>query len=311
MADVITSVEALLDFVDLPEDEEIEETLDEELEEELEEDLEEEESEEEESEDDEEESEEEESEVVEDPLFDIVIDGEEYEVNLEELKSGYLRQEELVKAKVELEELVSNKEYELLSEREKLIENYNQLILEDGVNLEQFKNIDWERFRQQDPEQYREWRIRYVEAQEVLQRKVARRDQIAAIHNKQQELRHQAYVSQQAKLAKELIPEIEQDDFIDSLVAYGESVGFTKEEILNIADAKSLFVLKQAMENSKASAARQAALEKRTKVVPKVVKPGQRTSQADETRGKQNQLRAKLNTTHSMKDAAAVLLDFV
>ena len=299
---VPSAAEELLDFVDLPE-EELEEELEEiEEEEDLEEDPE---------EDSEEDSEEEPEEDPEEDLIEIVIDDETYEVNLEELKSGYLRNEELVKAKEKLDELVSEKEYELLTERDKLVEHYNQLILEDGMSLQQYKNIDWEKFRQQDPENYREWRIKYIEAQEVLQSRLKRRDQIATLHTKQQELRQQAYVVKQQKLALELIPELEDPTFIDEVVSYGESVGFSREEILAITEAKQLFVLKQAMENSRAKVQRAAAIEKKEKVVPKVVKPGTPTSQSESTKGKNTQLRAKLNSTHSLKDAAAVLLDFV
>lgn len=304
---VTDSVNELMDYVD-----DIEELVDEEeaseegTEEEPEEGLETEES-----EGDSEEEPEEPLEEVEEKLIEITIGDEEYEVNLEELKSGYIRNEELVKAKEQLEEQVSAKEYELLADREKLVEQYNQLLLEDNANLQQFQNIDWEKFRQQNPEAYREWRIKYVEAQEAHQSRVQRRDQIASLHKKQEEARHQAYVSKQQRLALELIPELEEPNFVDELVAYGKTIGFTREEIFGIVEAKQLYVLKQAMDNSNAKARRAEANKKIEKVVPQVVKPRTTTTKADTDKTKSSALRSKLNSTHSMKDAANVLLDFI
>lgn len=305
---VTDSVNELMDYVD-----DVEELVDDEdaseegAEDEPEEGLESESEEETEGEEPEEESEEE----PEEKLIEITIGDEEYEVNLEELKSGYIRNEELVKAKEQLEEQVSAKEYELLADREKLVEQYNQLLLEDSANLLQFQNIDWDKFRQQNPEAYREWRIKYVEAQEAHQSRLQRRDHISSLHKKQEELRHQAYVTKQQKLALELIPELEEPNFVDELVSYGKTIGFTREEIFGIVEAKQLYVLKQAMDNSNAKARRAEASKKIEKVVPQVVKPRTTTTKADTDKTKSSALRSKLNSTHSMKDAANVLLDFI
>ena len=185
------------------------------------------------------------------------------------------------------------------------------MLLEDSANLLQFQNIDWEKFRQQNPEAYREWRIKYVEAQEAHQSRVQRRDHIASLHKKQEELRHQAYVTKQQKLALELIPELEEPNFVDEIVAYAKTIGYTREEVFGIVEAKQLYVLKQAMDNSNAKARRAEASKKIEKVVPQVVKPRTTTTKADTDKTKSSALRSKLNSTHSMKDAANVLLDFI
>lgn len=302
------AVDELLDFVDdMEELVEDEEEPEEELEEASEESDEEESEEETEGEDPEEESEE----ATEEQLIEITIGDEEYEVNLEELKSGYIRNEELVKAKEQLEASISEKEATLLADREKLVEQYNQLLLEDTANLQQYQNIDWEKFREQNPEAYKEWRIKYIEAQEAHQTRLQRRDYIASLHKKQEETRHQAYVSKQQQLALELIPELQEPNFVDELVAYGKTIGFTKEEIFSIVEAKQLYVLKQAMDNANAKVRRAEASKKIEKVVPKVVKPGTTTSKVDSDKTKDSALRSKFNSTHSMKDAANVLLSFL
>ncbi len=281
--------------------EEVEEEETEEVEAELEEESEEDESE----EDAEEESGEEE-------LFEIEIDGEVYEVNKEELYSGYLRNEELVKRQSDLEETIQAKEAELEAEQARVADYLEQLLLEGNVVIQKYRNIDWESLKAEDPDTYKQARLEFIEAQEQQQARAARRDQIVNMHKKAQEIKHQAYLQSQHKLAEQLIPELKQEGFADQLISFGKSIGYTEDELKSISDAKALFVLNQARLYAESQVRKKAALEKKvSKDLPPVVKPGAPKTKAQESSKQRREAIGKLKTTHSLRDAASVLMDFV
>lgn len=281
--------------------EEVEEEETEEVEAELEEESEEEESEEGEAE---EESEEE--------LFEIEIDGEVYEVNKEELYSGYLRNEELVKRQTEVEAKLQEREAELEAEQARVADYLEQLLLEGNVVIQKYRNIDWESLKAEDPDTYKQARLEFIEAQEQQQARAARRDQIVNMHKKAQEIKHQAYLQSQHKLAEQLIPELKQEGFADQLISFGKSVGYTEDEIKGISDAKALFVLNQARLYAESQVRKKAALEKKvSKDLPPVVKPGAPKTKAQESSKQRREAIGRLKQTNSLRDAASVLMDFV
>lgn len=281
--------------------EEVEEEESEEVEAELEEESDEDESEEGEAE---EESEEE--------LFEIEIDGEVYEVNKEELYSGYLRNEELVKRQTEVESKLQEREAELEAEQARVADYLEQLLLEGNVVIQKYRNIDWEGLKAEDPDTYKQARLEFIEAQEQQQARAARRDQIVNMHKKAQEIKHQAYLQGQHKLAEQLIPELKQEGFADQLISFGKSIGYTEDELKSISDAKALFVLNQARLYAESQVRKKAALEKKvSKDLPPVVKPGAPKTKAQESSKQRREAIGKLKSTHSLRDAASVLMDFV
>lgn len=267
---------------------------------------------EEESEEDEPEEEGGAEEESEDELFEIEIDGEVYEVNKEELYSGYLRNEELVKRQTEVEVKLQEREAELEAEQARVADYLEQLLLEGNVVIQKYRNIDWESLKAEDPDTYKQARLEFIEAQEQQQARAARRDQIVNMHKKAQEIKQQAYLQSQHKLAEQLIPELKQEGFADQLISFGKSIGYTEDEIKSISDAKALFVLNQARLYAESQVRKKAALEKKvSKDLPPVVKPGAPKTKAQESSKQRREAIGKLKSTHSLRDAASVLMDFV
>lgn len=263
-------------------------------------------------EDPEDESEDEESEDEgESELFEVEIDGEVYEVNEEELLSGYLRNETLVKRQNELEEEYQAKTVELETDRQRLAEQLDALLLEGNVTLQKYRNVDWNALKQEDPESYRQARLEYIEAQETAQFHTQRRNQLAALDAQAKQLRHSAYLKSQHQLAEKLIPELKEEGFVDNLLKYGKSIGFTEDDIRGISDAKALFILNQARLYAESQVKRKEAHVKVSKDLPPVIKPGAPKTKAQEGSHSAKVARAQLGKTHSIRDAAAVLLDFV
>lgn len=245
----------------------------------------EEESEEEEAEETEEESEEEEEETEggekpakeedEDPLFEIEIDGEAYEVNAEELKAGYLRNEEFVGRTTKLEQeyvqkatVLTEKEVQIDAELEALVGLQNQ-------ELQRFRNVNWAELKMLDPTQYNELRNEFHEAQDKANMFLARKAQLNEARTQAQAIKHQAFVKEQQALAARLVPEFRDPEFQKSLIKYGENIGWSESEIRDIADARVLMLLNQSRLYAQSQLKRKEALEKKVpKDVPKVVKPG-------------------------------------
>lgn len=291
-------------------EEEVEQEEDEVVEDVEDEDEDEEDTEDEEDEESEEDPEAESKDETTDQLFDIEIDGEEYEVNLEELKSGYLRNEALVKRQTELETSFQAKEQEIEQERAGLTQEYENVLWMQAMEMQPFRNVNWEQLKQLDPVEYKEKRLAYNEAQERFQATRQRVAEITKLNEEAQAIKHKAYVEAQIKLAQELIPEFKEPDFKDKLVAYGEKIGFTKEELEGIADAKQLLVLNQARLYAESLVRRKEAEKKKvSKEVPPVLKPG---APKTAEHGKARQAKASRDAfgkSRSVQDAARVFLD--
>lgn len=261
---------------------------------------------------DEDEAEEEPEADPEDALFDIEIDGEEYEVNLPELKEGYLRSEELARRTTELETEYQEKISSVEAREAALAAELESLVLTQSVELQRYRNVDWEALKRDDPEQYRNLRIQAIDAQEQVQKLSQRRADIQRLHNQAQAIRQEAYLKDQREIAKRLIPDFEKPEFQQSVLQYGKQIGYTEEEIQGISDARQLLILNQARLFAESQVRRKAALEKKeSKDLPPAIKPGAPKTKTQEEGRKSKHLRSKLNQTHDLRDAAAVLLDYV
>ncbi len=163
--------------------EDVEESTEETQDEPLEEDVLEEEAEEE-SEEESEEEELDENEVEEEPeVYSVKVDGEEFEVSLDELVQGYSRQSDYTRKTQELasqrdqmtklQQQWNNEISQAQAERQQYIDALGQFVQNSMAGLEQFQNVDWENLRQTDPiafvtkkEELREAQDRVRQAQE-------------------------------------------------------------------------------------------------------------------------------------------------
>lgn len=314
--DAIPALEEFLDdYEDLesPDTEEVEEEVLEDDEDESEDETEDEteEDSEDESEDDAEDESEDEAEV-EDQLIELEIDGEAYEVNLEELKSGYLRNEDLVKRTTELETEYQEKLVSLDAKEAELIKELENTLVQDSVTLERYRNINWQALREQDPEKYKDLRLQALDAQERVQAVQKRHNDLKALHDKAQAIKHEVYLKEQKALAERLIPDFGKPEFQSSILQYGKEIGYTEDELRSISDARQLLVLNQARLHAESLVRKKSALAKKeSKDLPPAIKPGVPKTKTQEEGRKAKDLRSKLNQTHDLKDAAAVLMDFV
>ena len=116
------------------------------------------ESEEEEESVEEEEESEEPDEESEGTLYAVTVNGEEQQVTLDELMSGYSRQsdytrktQDVAKERKQMGELqaqYASEMHQARAERQQYLESLNQIIANSASNLDKFTNIDWESIKE-------------------------------------------------------------------------------------------------------------------------------------------------------------------
>lgn len=240
-------------------------------------------------------------------LVDIEIDGEAYEVNLTELKTGYLRQEEYTKRVTELEQKAEAFQ-EQVSEREVALQReleMAQVIL--AGDLSKYDNVDWERLKTDDPATYQRLRLEAIDAKESLQGLQNRRNQIQSLHEEAQKIKQSVHVKAQIELATKLMPEFKEATFRDGLIKYGKDIGYTEDELYSMTDARQLLLLNQARLYAEGQVRRKEAVAKKaTKELPPVVKAGAPKAKGSESKQAIKLASARFAKDHSVESAAAL-----
>lgn len=246
-------------------------------------------------------------------LIDITIDGEEYEVNLPELKAGYLRNEDFVKRSAELESQHSARMAELSQKEAQLAKEIEASAVIAMSDLSKYENMDWAKLKAEDPAKYATEFSEFMEKRQEIQAQIARRNTIHEMQNKAAALKHEAFLNEQLVLARKLIPEFDDPGFKTRIFKYAESIGITQEEVANIADARHLLLLGEAMKHSESQLKKKSVVEKRVKVeeLPPVVKPGAKKPAGSATAKRQKALEARLTQSGSIRDAAAAFEAFI
>lgn len=239
-------------------------------------------------------------------LLDITIGEDVYEVNLAELKSGYLRNEDYVNrvnaAQAEHEEKVA----ELETTRAELQRELELAAVVATGDLTRYDQINWAQLKAEDPDKYNALRLEALDAREKAQSIVQRRNSIAGLQAKAAQLKHEAHVKAQMALAETLIPEFKEKTFRDSIVKYAKEVGYTDEDIAGISDARQLLVLNNAMKYAASQVRVKAAVEKKvSKELPPAIKPGAPKTKASERAQTAKRTAARVRSEQSVEAAAA------
>jgi len=267
-----------------------------------------------------EESDEEEYDVVaeEDLKYTIKVDGKEYEVGIDELKSGYQRQADytrksqaLAEQRKETENIQSERQ-RLEQERQMYANGLQMLQEQQTAKLQDFDKVDWETMKEEDPYQYMLKKDEYRDAQERVnnaaqQQVLIQQEQQAAVQQARGEFIQQEY----ARLVAALPEWNDKDSTIKKdIQEYATSVGFKPEEISQLADHRSVLVIKKAMEFDKLTK-KVAPKKKAVKKVPKVQKAGRGTSKEETAAEALKAKRARLRKSGKQDDAASLFYDML
>lgn len=245
-------------------------------------------------------------------LFDITIDGEEYEVNLPELTAGYLRNEEFVKRSTELETAYSEKLAEADQTAATLAKELEAAAVIGMAELQQFDTVDWAKMKAEDPELYSKTRIEFMDKRDAVQAQMQRKQSIQAMLSKAEQIKQEAYLNTQKELIVKLIPEFHEEGFQPRLMEYAVSIGFKPDEVSAIADARQLLVLENARKFAESQLKKKATLQRKpTKELPAVLKPGSKAPVVDSDTKRHKAAVSRLRNEGTLDAAAAAFLDFV
>jgi len=275
-----------------------------------------------ESEEEEEESEEpdeEEGEV----LYAVTVNGEEREVNLDELLSGYSRQSDYTRKTQELssdrKEMESLKEkydseiQQIQAERSQYMENLQQIVESSVGDMESFTNVDWQGLKDSDPIEYVTKREEFREAQEKIQKLQYEQQAVSQKQAKDAEIARNEFLSSENKKLSEALPEWSNPDKKSKLASqiknYALESGFSKDEISNLIDHRSVLILLKALKYDEVNKSDVKA--KKLKNKPRVIRAGKGQSSSKSDKSKRTAQMKRLRGTGHLDDATALLEDFI
>lgn len=255
---------------------------------------------------DEEEQEGEEQEA--EPVYAVKIDGQEIEVPLSELLKGYSRTQDYTKKTQAASELRKQAEAEAAAIRAER-QQYAQVLegLRQTFEANAPPEPDWDRLRDTDPI---EFGVQWAEHQRRQQQQAAIRQEqarLAQIAQQEQIAYMRQTLEQEKKVLEEVIPEWRDPKLAArekaELVAFGQKLGYTPQELSGVMDHRAVVALRNAYLYDKLMA-NKAQVKPVPKQATPTLKPGSAQTvpkaQSDLTRAKQ-----RLAKTGSVKDAAA------
>ena len=268
----------------------------------------------------EEEVEEEEFEVVaeEDLKYTIKVDGEELEVGIDELKNGYQRQADYTRKSQALAEQrketenIQSERMQLEQERQMYANGLQMLQEQQSAKLNDFSSVDWENLKQEDPYAYMIKKDEFRDAQEKVQNVAQQQQHVYNEQMQQQQTVKADFVRTEYARLVAALPEWEDKDSTikKDVREYAATVGFRADEIDQLADHRSVLVIKKAMEFDKLTK-KLSPKKKAVKKVPKVQKAGRGNSKEDAATEAIKKKRARLQKSGKQDDAASIFYDML
>tara|TARA_R110000851_G_scaffold194892_1_gene345776 strand:- start:163 stop:1188 length:1026 start_codon:yes stop_codon:yes gene_type:complete len=247
--------------------------------------------------------------------YTIKVDGKDTEVTLEELQNGYSRQADYTRKSQVLAEQRKKADEELAAtqqERQRYLSQLEQFDSQADSKLKEYAATDWNKLKEEDPMEYMAKRDTYRELQE--NKRLLKDEKTQVVQKQQQEQLKQFEQAKQVNYQDlvQRLPEWgdpEKGSQVKQAVKnYAVTKGFTEQELNTLIDARSVEVLHKAMLYENLLKAKIS--NKKTKVVPKVQKPGTGTLKSEVSSDKVKALRAKAKRTGNVKDAAKLLESF-
>lgn len=248
--------------------------------------------------------------------YSVKIDGEEYEVTLDELQSGYQRQKDYTRKTQSLAE-----ERKANEVRKGELEGMYQTFLTQSQqadellnrDIKKFEATDWTRLKEDDPVAYVQ---KQIEVQELKQAKQQILDQAQAVYEHNQKIRaaeQVQHVELQRKEALKLFPEWSSEEKATAnqsqIIAYARSIGYQDTELANIVNAKDLLILDKARKYDALQTTKKGITKKKRPVMRKMVRSKGIAPPGSKMIKERQASRGRLRKSGSIQDAARVLFE--
>lgn len=242
-------------------------------------------------------------------VYDLVVDGEPVQVDLEELKSGYSRDADYRRKTMALAEERRSFETEAEQTRRERGE-YQQALGQLTEALRQLQGEpDWDKLHQElAPADFLKHKADWEYSQANLQRLQAEHERVAQTTAHDAAQRYQAFVRAEQDKLKVAIPEWAQPETQKAeqgkLAATAKSYGFSEQEIASVTDHRAVLLLRDAMRYRELH--REPNAQSKAKVSSiKPAKPG--SPERPRPNERQTKLIERVTQTHRSVDAAKAI----
>lgn len=247
-------------------------------------------------------------------VYTVKVDGQEYEVTLDELRSGYSRQQHFTKRSQELAE--QRKAFEQEAAETKQYRDYYAQQLEQLSNqLQQTipSEPDWSALSQQyEAKELFQMKAEYDRRKEEIARVEQERERIAQQQSVEAQHQMQQHLATQKTEMLERIPAWRDEgrrnkERLDVIKYAQDVIGFSEQEIANASDARAIEMLYKAWQYDKLQKDA-PAVKKKVQSAPKVAKGGQPKTKAQVQTRQRRDAMNKLTRTKSVDAAVEFLM---
>ena len=247
------------------------------------------------------------------PSYTVKVDGEEFEVDLDELRNGYQRQSDYTKKSQSVAEMRKAYEANLQSVQQER-DQYQQVLanMENYQNLElkKYQELDWASLKEDDPVEYMEKRIEFQDAKDKVNQ--VKQEQMAVQQKTQQEVYQniQHKVQEEAELLATALPEYSDpsSNLKTELRDFAINMGFSEQDVNGITDHKVVLVLHKAMLQERANSSTSSKVKKGP---AKVIKAGVPVTKKQRVARDVQAKRDRLRKTGNVNDAANAFMDLI
>jgi len=191
--------------------------------------------------------------------------------------------------------------------------NALQMLEQDQqAKLKEYESIDWNTLKEDDPYQYMLKKDEYNDVKASMEN--AKQQQTIIQQQQQQQAmkaRADFVQDQYSKLIEQLPEWADKNSTVkDDIRKFAIDSGYAPEEVDQLADHRSVLILKKAMEFDKLTS-KVAPKKKAVKKVPKVQKSGRGKSKSDDANEAMKKKRTQLRKSGHVRDAASVFYDMI
>ena len=246
--------------------------------------------------------------------YTVKVDGEEFDVTLEELQSGYSRQQAFTKRSQELAEQRKAFEAEQ-TETQQLRDAYAQQLelLTQQIQQTTPQEPDWVGLaREVTAEEYNAIKAQYDSQKAALAQAEQERQRIAQEQQAEQAEAMKKHLATQRDEMMNRIPSWQDDATRNEerleVIKYAQRrIGFSEEEISNASDARAIELLYKAWKWDTLQE-KKPSVKKRTRKAPKMAKAGQPKTKAQVQSRSRQQALERLNNEKSIDAAVNYLM---
>ena len=244
--------------------------------------------------------------------YTVKVDGKDVKVTQEELLAGYSRQADYTRKSQVLSEQRQKADLELAAtqqERQRYLSQLEQFNTQADSKINELAKTDWTQLKEEDPTEYMLKRDQYRELQDN-KRMVEEEQQNLQLKSQQEnQVKWQEELGRQQEIMVQRLPEWTDPDkgpkLKQNIKSFAVKKGFTEQEVNSLIDARSVDVLHKAMLYENLLAAKISG--KKTKVVPKVTRPGSPASKGEISGDKVKAQRARLKRSGHLNDASSLI----